>query len=100
MGFIAMKALSGGLLLLIQEQHMRIWHNITMFCQFGVQRETEMDRFLSYEESACYTKNRHLSKREKQLSGDFCRGCGYCMPCPAGIEINNCARMSLMIAGH
>ena len=33
----------------------------------------------------------------KQLSGDFCRGCGYCMPCLAGIEINNCARMSLML---
>ena len=31
------------------------------------------------------------------LAGDFCRGCGYCMPCPSGIIINNCARMSLML---
>ena len=33
----------------------------------------------------------------KQLFGSFCRACGYCMPCPAGIEINTCARMSLLL---
>jgi len=41
----------------------------------------------------------------KQLYGSFCRACGYCMPCPVGIEINTCARMSLLLrrspsAGH
>ena len=38
-----------------------------------------------------------IEKEKQELMGEFCRGCGYCMPCPAGIQINNAARMSLMI---
>ena len=41
----------------------------------------------------------------KELTGDFCRGCGYCLPCPAQIDIPTAARMSLLLrrsptAGH
>ncbi len=38
-----------------------------------------------------------IQQEKEELSGEFCRGCGYCLPCPVGIKINNCARMSLMI---
>ena len=38
-----------------------------------------------------------IDSERKELMGDFCRGCGYCMPCTVGIQINQCNRMSLML---
>lgn len=100
MGFIAMKALSGGLItnsaaayaFLAQYDHvLPIW---------GVQREAELDEFLGYIDNPPTMTEEIKAVIEKdrtELLGEFCRGCGYCMPCPVGIEINNSARMSLMI---
>lgn len=100
MGFIAMKALSGGLINNAKAAYAFEAQYDNVLPIWGVQREKELDEFISFiEHPPVLTPEIQeiIAHDKKQLSGDFCRGCGYCMPCPAGIEINNCARMSLML---
>lgn len=98
MGFIAMKALAGGLItnsaaaysFMMQYDVLPIW---------GIQKERELDEFLSYAVSPpdFETYLPIMQKDRDDLSGGFCRGCGYCLPCPKDIDIPTSARMSLML---
>lgn len=99
-GFICMKALSGGLITRSDAAYAYLAQFENTLPIWGIQRESELDEFLSYQESEPQLTEEILSliaKDRAELAGEFCRGCGYCMPCPVGIEINTCARMSLLL---
>lgn len=100
MGFIAMKALAGGLITDSAAAFAFVSRFDNVLPIWGIQRERELNEFLSYMKNPpALTAERlaYIEKEKQELVGDFCRGCGYCMPCPAGIQINTCARMSLLI---
>ncbi len=100
LGFIAMKALSGGLITNIPAAvaFLNQYENVAPI--WGIQRETELDQFLELEKNPPQLDEEMRKSIEKdriELGGDFCRGCGYCMPCPAEIPINTAARLSLLL---
>lgn len=100
-GFIAMKGLAGGLLSNSRAcmAFMTQFDNVVPI--WGVQRASELEEWLSYMGDATPQLDEEMrafiEAERSELTGDFCRGCGYCMPCPQGIAINQCARMSLML---
>lgn len=100
MGYIAMKSLAGGLIHNSKAAmaFMNQFDNVMPI--WGIQKESELDEWLSYMKNTPtldHEIREFIEKEKNELAHDFCRGCGYCMPCPVGITINQCARMSLMI---
>ena len=100
MGFIAMKGLAGGLIHNSKAAMAFMTQFDNVLPIWGIQKMEELEEWLEFmDETPVYDEElrAYVEQEKKELSGDFCRGCGYCMPCPADIMINNCARMSLML---
>ena len=99
-GFIAMKALAGGLLSNSAACYAWLDQYKNALPIWGIQKETELDEFIGYIKNPptmTDSLQKLINDDREELCGSFCRACGYCMPCPVGIEINTCARMSQLI---
>lgn len=99
-GFVAMKGMAGGLInnSAAAMAYLSQFDNVLPI--WGVQRETELDEWLSFfDEEPAMTPELQavIDADRKELGGNFCRGCGYCEPCPEDIQIHQCARISLMM---
>ena len=100
MGFIAMKGLAGGLITNAETTFSFIKQYPFVVPIWGIQREWELDQFLQLEKNPpAYDQTmQDLIQRDRaELAGNFCHGCGYCLPCPAEIDIPTAARMSLLL---
>ncbi|MDR2391512.1 MAG: aldo/keto reductase [Planctomycetota bacterium] len=99
-GVIAMKAMCGGMLpdgrlafsFLNQYPHIvPIW---------GLEKTEELEQFLSLAEKRepfTSAMQEEIEKVRQELGDEFCRGCGYCLPCQAGIDLPIMMRISYFV---
>jgi predicted aldo/keto reductase-like oxidoreductase len=89
-GFIAMKPFAGGVL---QDAAVCIRYLLSVpgvAADPGFERIEEVEEVLSlWKENAPLSDNdkAKMERLREELGTSFCRRCGYCMPCPHGVDI-------------
>ena len=99
-GFICMKGLAGGLITNSRAAMAYASQFDGLVPIWGIQRESELKEWLSYMDDTPQMDDEikaFIEAERKEMAGEFCRGCGYCMPCTVDIQINTCNRMSLLL---
>ena len=99
-GVICMKGLAGGLITNSTAAMAFVSQFDGLVPIWGIQKQSELDEWLSYMQDTPAMNadiKAFIDKERTELMGNFCRGCGYCLPCTVGITINQCNRMSLML---
>ncbi|MDR2947519.1 MAG: aldo/keto reductase [Candidatus Adiutrix sp.] len=100
LGFIAMKGMAGGLLddgripfaFLNQYPHIvPIW---------GLEKLSELEQFIrlaAAPEPFTEEMKAEAEKLRREYGDGFCRGCGYCQPCPIGLPLHTLMRVVRLI---
>lgn len=99
-GFIAMKGMAGGLLSNAKAAFtfLRQYENVVPI--WGIQHMDELEEFLRYEENPPALDEQMRADIQSDIDGlgtEFCRGCGYCLPCPVDIPIPFAARITFFM---
>lgn len=98
-GLIAMKPLSGGLITNARAAFafLRQYENLVPI--WGFQRLSELEELIQLDANPPVLEEMlpDIERDKRELAGDFCRACGYCLPCPADIPISMAARMGLLL---
>ncbi|MCE5200700.1 MAG: aldo/keto reductase [Armatimonadota bacterium] len=100
MGLIAMKPFSGGLITNARAAFAFFHQYENVVPIWGMQRMNELEEILALDANPPTLDQDLLQAIEhdrKELANDFCRACGYCLPCPADIPIPMAARMGLLL---
>ena len=95
-----MKPLAGGLLTDARPAFAFLRQFTNVVPIWGIQRLSELEQIIQMDSAPPALDDGVRATIEgdrRDLAGDFCRACGYCLPCPADIPITWAARMSVAL---